>query len=401
MNKIHFIEKLELKITILYKLFYKNVQNTDNHECFKNYNRSNQTLIKFATNEEIDTFNETIKFILSHNNFDRLFSEYYISKELIQLCHILLKDNQSIHEYVLEFYNKLIDLSKINWYIVSKMDDIKLADSKKYDIIGCTIKYLELSDIPHENAIYKDYIGQPIIFTNVKAGDSEKARNIALNRFNISYNLLRVYTHNFKRKPKGFLVYGNQNLIIWNESKNSSYTTIKPSLDDLCDSEGNPVVLKSVHLNNELYVQLINDGIPNLSNTNTINDVLYQCLYWFGLGLDSTRESTGLINFTTVLESILKTKDETTELKQRIADRCALLLGDDFQNRMKIQEDLNKIYRFRSKIVHRGKMIDDKDIVNLAGFYAKSVIIKTIQENNRLEGDFNRFINEIDEKKFL
>ena len=132
-----------------------------------------------------------------------------------------------------------------------------------------------------------------------------------------------------------------------------------------------------------------------------MTNVVKDSLYWFGLGLDATMESARLINFTTILESALKRNDETTELKQRISDRCAFLLGDDYKTRVKIHEDVSSIYNQRSKIVHRGDLIKDQDIVTLAGFYAKSVLIKLIRENSRLSGNFSEFIREIDRKKFM
>jgi hypothetical protein len=71
----------------------------------------------------------------------------------------------------------------------------------------------------------------------------------------------------------------------------------------------------------------------------------------------------------------------------------------------------------RSTIVHTGYVLDKNpivkkpkekledlkynlELVNLAAEYAKSVLRKLIKENNRLNGDFNRFISELDDMKY-
>lgn len=405
MDKEEYFRKLVFKVTELYKAF------NENSKIFKNQGYPEYpeftsfrhgTVIRFADDKEINAFNEIINFILSYDKFYETFSEYYIFEQIIQLFHKILKDNKNIDEYAENFFENLIDTSNIEWYILSKMDDVEVSEPRFFQIIDCTIKLLEMSDLPYDiGREYEFYNGKTCIFTTVRAGDSEKARNIALDRFNICYNLLRLYTPNHKKSLKGILVTGNQNLIIWNISKKNSYDTIKPSLNDLCNSEGEKIILRSVSLSNRLYKEFEQDRIQYLLTVNPISDVVKDCLYWYGLGLDATMYSAKLINFTTVLESALKTKNETTELKLRISDRCAFLLGDNYEARVKIHKEIGSIYNERSKIVHRGALIKDQDIVTLAGSYAKSVLIKLIQENSRLKGNFSEFIMEIDQKKFL
>lgn len=402
MGKEKNIRDLVVKVTELHKEFNENSKSDVNHECSEFYSCTHGTVIRFAGDKEINAFNDIIKSILLYNNFYATFSEYYISEQIMQLFHKILKDAKDIYWHVENLYENLVDISNIEWYIISKMDDVEVSESRSFQIIDCTIKLLNKSDLPSEIASeYEDYIGKTCIFTKVRAGDSEKARNISLDRFNICYNLLRLYTHNFKMSFKGILATGNQNLIIWDISKKNSDNTVKPSLDYLCNSEGELIILKSVRLSNRLCEEFGQDGIQYLLNINPMTNVIKDSLYWFGLGLDATMESARLINFTTILESALKRNNETTELKQRISDRCALLLGDDYKTRVKIHEDVSSIYNQRSKIVHRGDLIKDQDIVTLAGFYAKSVLIKLIRENSRLSGDFSEFIREIDRKKFM
>ena len=401
MDKKECLKELEVKVTELYKTVDKNSKGDVCHNCFEFSSFKLHTSVRFIDDDDVENFNDLVNFLLSYDQFNEAFSEYYISERIIQLFHKILNNHEKSFEYIEHFYNDLIDTSNIEWYVISKMDNVEVLESHPFQIIDCTIKLVEISDLPNENYIgYEDYVGKTGIFTKIRAGDSEKARNVALNRFNICFNLLRLYTHNFEKSLKGILVTGNQDLIIWNNIKNS-YGTIKPSLNHLCDSEGKLVNLNSVNLSNKLYAELKQDEIQYLSTVNPISKVVKDCLYWFGLGLDATMESAKLMNFTTVLETALKKNEETTELKQRISDRCSFLLGEDYETRIKIRDDISSIYNKRSKIVHQGAIIRDKDVVNLVGYYAKSILIKLIRENSRLNGNFSKFIMEIDEKKYM
>jgi len=218
-----------------------------------------------------------------------------------------------------------------------------------------------------------------------------KARILAVNNFTISFNLLRLYATNFKPAIKGTLVSGSQNISEHNISKKLSGESLA-RIGDL--------LLNHAYLNNDLYTYLEKHGINNLSNNNSISKIIKESLHWFGIGLDEEMPSAKLFNFVTVLESVLKKDDEKTELKMRISDRCALFLGNDFDSRIKIVNDISNIYKVRSKVVHKGAIIGDQNIAELAGSYARSILIKLIKENERLNGDFSVFINELDNMKF-
>lgn len=163
----------------------------------------------------------------------------------------------------------------------------------------------------------------------------------------------------------------------------------------------------------ELYEALENMGINNLSNDSEIKDVIKNCLYWYGLALDTNLLSAKLFNYVTVLESALKRSSEKNELTQRIADRCALFLETEFDKRMKVCKDIKEIYTLRSSVVHTGRVIGKKYVVKkpqeileeqrltgLAGTYARNVLIKLIKDSNQWDGDFEKFISEIDYLKY-
>jgi hypothetical protein len=117
------------------------------------------------------------------------------------------------------------------------------------------------------------------------------------------------------------------------------------------------------------------------------------------LGLEEEYPSAKLLDFVVVLESLLKKKDENTELNRAISERCAILLYDGFEERKKAAEDLKKIYKKRSEVIHTGTSIEEKDVVSLSSAYARAALQKVIKMSKDFGGDFEKFIDYLDDMK--
>ncbi len=399
MNLQQFLEELEQKIITFYPMFSENNNSEKvNGAIISAHNMENNTFVNLLNYVEVNQFNEIVNLILSYSNTSERFSVEYIRNQIIKLFHKILLDSSDIHADLQNFYSNLRKDIDDEWFVISEIENIRLLDTSPFQLINSTIKVLVESDLPADvdlksgdELFFSDYIGKPCIYTNVKAGDSEKARVLAVNNFTISFNLLRLYATNFKPAIKGTLVSGCQNISEYNISKKvpeKSSTTI------------GDMPLNRACLNANLYTSLEKKGINTLSNNNSISKIIKQSLHWFGIGLDEEMPSAKLLNFVTVLESVLKKDKEKTELIQRISGRCALFLGNDFDTRIKIANEISTIYSVRNKVVHKGVIIGNQNIAELAGIYARSILIKLIQENERLNGDFSEFINELDNKKF-
>jgi len=144
---------------------------------------------------------------------------------------------------------------------------------------------------------------------------------------------------------------------------------------------------------------MLESGIGKLQKESTISKVVKECLYWYGLGLDEIYSAAKLVDFVTVLESTLKKKGETTELRRTVSERGAVLLNNSFDDRKTAFEQLKKIYDLRSKVVHTGALIDNKDLAIMAGSYARAVLIALIEKSEEFNGNFEEFINYIDDIK--
>ena len=394
-----FIDKLENKVDTYFEELNKNNNAEKSEEAFLfSHNSENSTYVKLLNIDDLEKFNEIVSLILSYSNVSERFSIEHIENKIVELFHQILIDNTDTRTKLESLYSNLKKDSDNEWFIVSEIENIRLLDIGPYQLINSTIKKLDKSDIPSDidlktgrNSVFIDCLEKPCIYTNIKAGDSEKACMLAINNFMISFNLLRLYAPNFKPAIKGTLVTGNQEIIRYNKTKQISGRGLY-KMGDLPTNHA--------FLNNDYYTYLEKEGIKDLSNQSSINKVVKDCLHWYGIGLDENMPSARLLIFVTILETALKRKGEMNELKQRIADRCALLLGNDFDTRKYISEAIAKIYGLRSKVVHTGVIIDDQNIAELSGSYARTVLLELIKKNNQFKGDFEKFITEIDDMKY-
>src|SRR3989344_4208024 len=358
MNKQELENQLKLKIDEFLPILKRNNNVENVRESFF-CSQSDKTIVKIMTYSERETFNSPIKLLLNEKGIAEKYSEEFIDKKLVE--------------------------------------NIRILDDQKYDIIDSTIKLLKEEDLPFKKEQFTLFgtetfnpINKPVIFTRIKAGESEKAKEMALHNFLVSFNLIKLYATNFKPVLKGCLLSGNQELVVYNETDKSMSANL---------SKVGDLLLNHAYLNNDLYNQLKNAGIEELSKPTRISQVVKECLYWFGLGLDEKYPSARLINFVTVLESTLKKKDETTELRRTVSERGAILLYDKFEQRKEAFKQLREIYDTRSKVVHTGVLIDNKDLASLAGGYARVVLINLIKKAKEFNGNFDDFIMSIDDFK--
>jgi len=397
MNRIEFLNEIENKISSFHpKLSENNNDENFNDSLFYSHDMESNTFIKIMTYEELNIFDGIIKFSISFANISKKYSEEYIKKQITGLFHSLLKDSANISN-IKDFYTSLLDNPSDKWFIVSQIEKIRLLDISPYQLIDCTIKSFEKSDLPPDVDIEDEIdpfilncIGNPCIYTIVEAGELEKAIILANENFTTSFNLLRLFFPSIKPAIKGTFLSGTQEL---------SYHNISKKLYGKSKS-----ITHNFHnetlLTNEIYSYLLENGIGDLSNESSISKVIKECLLWFGIGLDEKIQSAKLLNFVTILESALKRKGERDELKQRVADRCAMILGNDFDTRKDIAKEISKIYAQRSKVVHTGTIIDDQNIADLSGSYARIVLLELIKKNKQFNGNFDKFITEIDDLKY-
>lgn len=432
MNEKEFVTEFESPMNNFCQLICNNKPNQlGNLKRSINFDFQNDVII--SSIEQLDEFNHIINNITYYRDFKGRFSLKYVEEKLITLLHKLLDDSTKANVYIRELYTNLYDQSNHEWFVITKLNNIELKKTSPFKLTDSTMKimfqedFLEISTLKEVKQqdqsiinlldlfLYPDsfnnWVLKPCIYTNVIAGDKFKAREFAIDNFNTSINLLRLYFPNYRVTIEGQISSSDNTIdssqFIISYDKTERFLNSSP----LNDSR-RPLILDIEH-----YKELERLGINNLSDNSEISRRIKECLYWYGFALDASFLSAKLLNFVTIFEHLLKKNDEKNELSQRIADRCALFLGTDFENRKIICKKIKEIYKLRSTIVHTGYVFDknpiDKkpkekleglknnlELVNLAAEYAKRVLRKLIKENNRFDGNFNRFIDELDDLKY-
>jgi hypothetical protein len=386
-------EQLLAKISEVIPIIRKNNDVKNLHKAVFSSSRKKGLVIAldFPEKQKLDA---PAKYLLGIKEIREKYSEEYIENILLDCYDAFLSDEQTLNSYIKKIVDDLLESKIKDYLVISELENIELIDDQEYGLVDSVIKILKKEDIPFDADIIKvpgtDILSKPVIITQVMAGEKEKAKEIALHYFLVSLNLIRLYVPSFKPVLKGRLHSSIQSLIVHDNIEKSVSVDTRRVGD---------TILKRAKLSSELYNKMLESGIAELKKENAISKVVKECLYWYGLGLDESYPVAKLIDFVTVLESALKKKSETTELRRAVSERGAVLLNDSFADRKKAFEDLKKIYDLRSKVVHTGAVIDNKDMASLAGGYARAVLLTLIEKSRAFNGNFEEFINHIDDIK--
>ena len=403
MNKEEKLEFKKLVEDFLPILKANNNKDFIKQSLFCSSNEDASEIVKILTYPEKEKFDAPIKYLLNKKDIYSKYLESSIQKAVVDLYHKLLSDEDKVDALVYGLIEELIKSKNSRYYVVSEIENMRVLDSGEYRLIDSTIKKLKKEKLPLNQESRKflerdisKLSDKPCIDTTVEAVYTNKAEEKALFNFTVSFNLLRLY-YNLGSKPllKGDLVPGNRKMIFYNMNKNTT---------SLHSSTVGELRLNHYEINENLYNQLVDRGIKELEEEDkSITKVVKDCLYWFGLGLDEKHTSARLVNFVTVLETSLKKEGEKEEVGKTISERGTFLLYNRYDERKKAIKQLKKIYRLRSDAVHKGDLIDEKidgeDPASLAGAYSSRVLMKLIKMSKELNGDFNRFIDYIDDIK--
>ncbi len=372
------------------------IKNKDITNPYGAYNISwrNGVKIVAANYAEMQKLYAPSKFLSGIVKISERYSDEYIDS-LVQDCFCqLIKDKGKVHECITNLVAELIETADTEYKVISGLENIELDKGNEYEIFDTLIKVLRKKDLPfYQKSMGKpvtDTINRPAIITVVKVRDFVKAKEIALHRFLISLNLIRLYSPSSALALQGCSRSSIRKLIICHED------CVETSSELI--RTGNPV-LSRTRLCSGLYDDMVACGISELARENEINKVIKECLYWYGMGLDENYPASKLINFVTVLESVLKKRNENTELRRAVSERGAILLKHDFESRKIAYKELKAIYDTRSRIVHTGALVDDKDLASLAGEYARQILMTIIGNLKTFEGGLEEFIDYLDDGK--
>jgi len=393
MNRRELEAQLLAKISEAIPIIVKNNDPKNLHNAVFSSSKGYGLIIAMDYSEKMK-LDAPAKYLLGLKEISDKYSEEYVENKIQDCFSALLSNDKGPNDNVKAMVDELLTTEDGEYLIISEIENIELIDDQEYEFIDSTIKTLKKEDIPFDTSMIRmpgtDILNKPVIITRIRAGEKEKAKEIALHRFLVSLNLIRLYVPSYKPVLKGGFRSGIRGLIVYDNTDKS----VSADMERVGDT-----ILKRAKMSSELYNKILESGIGELKRENTVSKVVKECLYWYGLGLDENYPAARLINFVAVLESALKKKSETTELRRAVSERGAILLNDSFTDRKKAFKDLKKIYDLRSEVVHTGAVIDNKDMAFSAGGYARAVLLTLIEKSKVFNGNFEEFINHIDDIK--
>lgn len=159
-------------------------------------------------------------------------------------------------------------------------------------------------------------------------------------------------------------VLGRRNPI-WIEGENIpiyrfyfSYNRNKKELSgksERVDAKINPIDLDKLYRLNPQLMNRIESVLKKKSRT-SIESKIVNSLTWLGESVKEKDDVHKLLKMIIALECLLLEKEANK--KYLLADRCAFLLSNTFENRIKIKELVEDVYELRNDVVHEGKRLN-------------------------------------------
>lgn len=168
--------------------------------------------------------------------------------------------------------------------------------------------------------------------------------------------------------------------IIGEENSNIYWGSHPPLIKRLCFEDAEDFMLDEEYGNMQLW------RIYDKKNKNEVETRIVNAVNWIGMAIAEKNNSIALTQAVFAIESLLQrqTKGEifNKSIVASIAEDIAFLLGRDFEERKKYENEFKEIYCIRSKIAH-GKCSDITDyqvldVINIAKLLVQELIVNPI-----------------------
>ena len=336
----------------------------------------------------VDIFENAIKIISNFPSY-RDISEKKIEDEYVQsLINILLSDPK-YPEYIikkeidrcLKSFEESIDLHRVLIPIESfKLESIPelqigIVRFRNQDLVLKTEipRLLEIIDnnptIPEsQKQLEKIHLDELVLksFSNRVCADIkvksevEKSFQKALYEVNQVLNLLKCYIPLlFSPGSKVQIgIYGDHNNL---SAGLRSFISIYQNGGFHCSTERfgelepykiTPDIL--TYLKENCYLDLLGNILAKEANSREdLENRIINAMRWIGTGIQSGNDCDKILMFVIAIECLLNQKKDES-ISSAIAERCAFLLSEEPDRRIKNDEKVKRLYDIRSKIVHEG-----------------------------------------------
>jgi hypothetical protein len=122
------------------------------------------------------------------------------------------------------------------------------------------------------------------------------------------------------------------------------------------------------HMNETGLATIQNALLYSESKVQTIQARLQRTIRWFSFAVSAHEIDQKFVGFAVALESLLTNqvkpdpKHSWGGITQNLAERCAFLLSEDYEKRLRIAKDVRELYAMRSSAVHSGHPVSPENV---------------------------------------
>jgi hypothetical protein len=130
--------------------------------------------------------------------------------------------------------------------------------------------------------------------------------------------------------------------------------------------------------------EIVQHVIKENSRSNTLSSKIQRSVSWYSRGVNADDIDKQFVSLAIALEILLvgnegrDPKVSWGSITQRLAERCAFLLGADTDERIDREKQVKELYGMRSKIVHEGNPVSNENLI-LLDWIAKQSILTFVQ----------------------
>lgn len=342
----------------------------------------NDLLIKFFQDKEIGKILPEGKIIKS-----------LINEFLVFLDKQLQENKDKKHSFIFPIEN--LKINENRW----RLGQVVFLSYSGYKTL---IEEIRKPELQEKNYLFFREINERSVFALAEAGGSnKKAKEKVVNKVNEAIDILRLYFTNWQGHirtqigRKGELALFTEEFLSFNKDevfRSSGWAGAGYPIP--CEINQNILDIF------EFYKFSKVDTILNKATEkrNAFEKRLIEAIRWFGYGVVSPNNNHRIIMYITALETILGTKDTETykdkSISDAIGEKGAFILGYNCETRFDIKNRLKRLYDYRSKILHQGKLEDDEVKVAELEKLTSGILLRLIDfstEFNSME-DFDNYI---------
>ncbi len=252
-------------------------------------------------------------------------------------------------------------------------------------------------------SLKKNYQGRAVICVEVTAVDMDRAIDAAIEEAETTLNVLRFYsrgvTDNDARNYKMYI--GLKGSV--STGQMLAFGFGKP--DSFVQSFQNTGYLYPLELSDKELSKMSQDSFGTLNKTllkhpsqrTVFENLIVNSVNLFGRAMNNQDTVGAFVSVVVALESIVLKKGEP--MKTLLAERAALLLGHNFEERMFYFGQMSRLYQIRSDIVHRGLLDVTEGDFFLLSMIAYRVLVRLIADSSKLN-DIGKLVEMFNTVKF-